>query len=111
MLLADSRYTVQARREAPDARMEIVYGDLMSRWPELVASVGAKRVAVEAGFVPYATWQKLAAAAPDVELIPVDGWIEADRAIKEPAELERVAAACAVADRALAGLLPDIAPA
>jgi Xaa-Pro aminopeptidase len=110
VLLADSRYTVQARREAPDARMEIVYGDLMSRWPELVASVGAKRVAVEAGFVPYATWQKLAAAAPDVELIPVDGWIEADRAIKEPAELERVAAACAVADRALAGLLPDIAP-
>jgi Xaa-Pro aminopeptidase len=110
VLLADTRYTVQARREAPDARMEIVYGDLMSRWPELVASVGAKRVAVEAGFVPYATWQKLAAAAPDVELIPVDGWIEADRAIKEPAELERVAAACAVADRALAGLLPDIAP-
>jgi Xaa-Pro aminopeptidase len=110
VLLADSRYTVQARREAPDARMEIVYGDLMSRWPELVALVGAKRVAVEAGFVPYATWQKLAAAAPDVELIPVDGWIEADRAIKEPAELERVAAACAVADRALAGLLPDMAP-
>jgi Xaa-Pro aminopeptidase len=110
VLLADSRYTVQARREAPDARMEIVYGDLMSRWPELVASVGAKRVAVEAGFVPYATWQKLAAVAPDVELIPIDGWIEADRAIKEPAELERVAAACAVADRALAGLLPDIAP-
>lgn len=110
VLLADSRYTVQARREAPDARMEIVYGDLMSRWPELVASVGAKRVAVEASFVPYATWQKLAAAAPDVELIPVDGWIEADRAIKEPAELERVAAACAVADRALAGLLPDIGP-
>ncbi len=31
-------------------------------------------------------------------------------AIKEPAELERVAAACAVADRALATLLPEIRP-
>jgi Xaa-Pro aminopeptidase len=40
----------------------------------------------------------------------VEGWIEADRAIKEPAELERVAAACAVADRALAALLPEIRP-
>jgi Xaa-Pro aminopeptidase len=38
----------------------------------------------------------------------VEGWVEADRAIKEPSELERVAAACAVADRALAGLLPAI---
>ncbi len=34
----------------------------------------------------------------------------ADRGIKEPAELERVAAACAVADRALATLLPEIRP-
>ncbi len=42
--------------------------------------------------------------------MPVEGWLEADRAIKEPAELERVAAACAVADRALATLLPEIHP-
>lgn len=110
VLFADSRYTVQARRESPDARIEIVYGDFVARWPELVASVGAKRVGVEAGLVPYSTWQKLAAAAPGVELIPVEGWIEADRAVKEPAEVERIAAACAVADRALAGLLPDIRP-
>jgi Xaa-Pro aminopeptidase len=67
-------------------------------------------VGVEAGLVSYATWQKLAEAAPDVELIPVEGWVEADRAVKEPAELERVAAACGVADRALAGLLPAIRP-
>jgi len=109
-ILADSRYTVQARREAPDARLVGAYNDLPERWPDLMASVGARRVAVEAGFVPYAQWQRLAAAAPDVELVPVEGWLEADRATKEPAELERVAAACAVADRALATLLPEISP-
>ena len=68
----------------------------------------------------HATWTELAEAAPDVELIPVDalaeagqlgpGWVEVDRATKEPAELERVAAACAIADRALAALLPEIRP-
>jgi Xaa-Pro aminopeptidase len=110
VVLADSRYTIQARREAPDARLFEVYHDLPSRWPELVASVGARRVAVEAAFVPHAVWQRLAEAAPDVELVPVEGWVEADRATKEPAELERVAAACAVADRALAALLPRIRP-
>ena len=85
-----------------------MYGDLPARWPALVGSLGARRVAVEAGFVSKATWDRLVAAAPDVELVPVEGWVEADRAVKEPAELERVAAACAVADRALAVLLPAI---
>jgi Xaa-Pro aminopeptidase len=110
VVLADSRYTIQARQEAPEARLFEAYGNLPDRWPELIGSVGARRVAVEAGFVPYATWGRLAAAAPAVELVPVEGWIEADRAIKEPAEIERVAAACAVADRALAALLPRIRP-
>lgn len=110
VLLADSRYTIQARRQAPESRLVEVYGNLPERWPEIAASIGAHRVAVEAGFVSHAAWERLAAAAPDVELVPVEGWVEEDRATKEPAELERVAAACAVADRALATLLPRIRP-
>ena len=108
VVLADSRYTIQAGREAPDARLFQAYNDLPARWPELMADVGARRVGVEAGFVPHAVWQRLVEAAPDVELVPIEGWIEADRAVKEPAELERIGAACAVADRALAALLPEI---
>ena len=110
VLFADSRYTIQARREAPETRLEQVYGDLPSRWPVLVGSIGARRLGVEAGFLAHAVWERLAAAAPAVELVPIEGWLEADRAIKEPAELERIAAACAVADRALATLLPEIKP-
>ncbi|MGZ8501833.1 MAG: M24 family metallopeptidase, partial [Candidatus Limnocylindrales bacterium] len=108
VVLADSRYRVQAERKAADARIEPVYGDLGERWPELLASLGARRVAVEAGNVSHAIWTKLADASPAVELVPVEGWLEADRATKEPAELDRVAAACAVADLALAALLAEI---
>jgi Xaa-Pro aminopeptidase len=110
VILADSRYAIQAAREAPDARIVDVGYDLPGGWPALVASVGATRVAVEAGFVSHALWRKLEVAAPEVELVPVEGWLEADRATKEATELERVAAACAVADRALATLLPRIRP-
>ncbi|MFI5254636.1 MAG: M24 family metallopeptidase [Candidatus Limnocylindrales bacterium] len=107
-VMADSRYTEQAAEECPEARVVEVYNNLLVRWPEL--TTGRRRIAAEAGFIAQATWARLAAAAPAVELVPVEGWVEADRAIKEPAELERVAAACAVADRALERLLPDIRP-
>jgi Xaa-Pro aminopeptidase len=110
VLLADSRYAIQARREASSARVVDGPRDLSTGWAALAASVGARRIGVEAALLPYATWRRLEAAAPDVELVPVEGWVEADRAIKEPAELERVAAACAVADRALATLLPKVRP-
>ena len=110
LLLADSRYTIQARQEAPDSELRPVYGDLAARWPELLAELGARRVGVEAAAMSHATWVRLAAAAPDVELVSIEGWLEADRAVKEPAETERIAAACAVADRALATLLPEVRP-
>lgn len=107
-LLADSRYTEQARREAPDAEVVFSYNDLPARWAGIAARAGVRRVAVEAEVVSHALWTALQAAAPDVELVPAAGWLEADRATKEPAELERIEAACAVADRALAALLPRI---
>jgi Xaa-Pro aminopeptidase len=108
VVLADSRYTIQAGREAPGARIEDVTYDLPARWPDLVASLGARRVAVPAGDIPHALWEALAAAAPAVELVPAGPWVDEDRAVKEPAEVERIAAA--VADRALAALLPEIRP-
>jgi Xaa-Pro aminopeptidase len=110
VVLADSRYAIQAEREVDVGRIVDGPRDLAHVWAELVAAVGARRVGVEAAVLPYGVWRRLEAAAPDVELVPVEGWVEADRAIKEPAELERVAAACAVADRSLAALLPSIRP-
>jgi len=110
VVLADSRYTLQARREAPEARIELVYHDLPEQWPRLLAGLGARRIGIEAGFVSHALWEKLASAEPSAALVPIEGWVEADRATKEPAELERIAAACAVADRALAAILPVIRP-
>jgi Xaa-Pro aminopeptidase len=109
-LLADSRYTVQARREAPDAVVDEVGYDLPGAWPRLLGRIGAWRVAVEAAAVTHALWRRLEAAAPDAELVPVEGWVESMRAIKTPDEIERIAAACAVADRALAALLPEVRP-
>ncbi len=59
VVLADSRYSIQARREAPEARIEPVLYDLPDRWKALVSPVGARRVGVEAAFVSHALWGRL----------------------------------------------------
>ena len=120
VVFADSRYTEQAEEQCAGARIEAVYHDLADRWGSLIADLRpleragsatsrrARRVAVEAAFLSYATWSRFAEAAPEVELVPVEGWVEADRAVKEPSEVERIAAASAVADAALQRLLPAL---
>ena len=108
IVLTDSRYAVQARREVPDATVQDIGYALAEAWPGLLARVGARRVALEADAVSHALWQQLEAAAPDVEHVPAEPWIASMRATKTPDEVERVAAACAVADRALAVLAPEI---
>jgi Xaa-Pro aminopeptidase len=109
-VLADSRYTIAVERDCPGATLYEIEVQLTDTWADLVATAGVKRIAVEAMTIPHLTWERLKAAAPDVELVPIEGWVEADRQHKEPSELERVAAACAISDRALAALLPSIRP-
>ena len=109
-VLVDSRYTVQARREAPLATA-LDYGsdagETIGRW--LVAH-GVRRCGLDPQAVRHAVWERIAATASGVELVPLKGFGGVQRARKEPAEIERITAACAVADRALARLLPQIRP-
>src|SRR5450756_1461302 len=110
VLLADSRYRLQATAQAPGTRIENTTYDLAAIWPNLVKSLGARRVAVETALVSHQLWGQLRAASPEVELVEAVGWIEADRVVKEPAEIERITAACAVADRALASIVRRVRP-
>jgi Xaa-Pro aminopeptidase len=110
VVLADSRYRLQATAQTTGARIEDTTYELAAHWRGWLESLGARRVALESNLVSHQLWNQLAAAAPEVELVEAAGWIEADRAIKEPAEVERIASACAVADRSLAAMLRRIKP-
>ena len=52
VVLADSRYTIQAHEEAPEARVEQCGYDLPARWPELLAGLrpGGGTTLVTMGF-------------------------------------------------------------
>ena len=117
VVVADSRYRLQAIEECPASRVVELASGFVEAWPELVASLraigggaagGVRRIGVEAGFLSHAEWLRLAEATPSLQLVPVEGLVEGQRQSKETAELERVRAACAVADAALSATLPEI---
>jgi len=109
-ILADSRYTVQARREAALATPLDPGSDPGAAIASWANAHGVRNLGVDPGAIRHAIWERIREAAPGLTLTPTRGWGVALRAVKEPAEIERIAAACAVADRALAAVLPRLLP-
>ena len=109
-IFADSRYTVQARREAALATPLDPGSDPGAAIAAWAKAHGVRSLGVDPGAIRHAIWERTREAAPGLTLTPTKGWGVALRAVKEPAEIERIAAACAVADRALAAVLPKLLP-
>jgi Xaa-Pro aminopeptidase len=109
-IFADSRYTVQARREAALATALDPGSDPGAAIAAWTKAHGVRNLGLDPGAIRHAIWERIVEAAPGITLTPAKGWGVALRAVKEPAEIERIAAACAVADRALAAILPKIVP-
>jgi Xaa-Pro aminopeptidase len=96
--LTDFRYVEQARAQVPDFDREQAPQDFLTAlgdgWPE-----GELRVGFEADHVTVRGHQRLREIVPDrVELVPVQGVVEAERAVKEPEEVARIRAAAEVVD-------------
>jgi Xaa-Pro aminopeptidase len=107
-IVADSRYTVQARREATLATPLDPGGDTGAAIAAWASAHGVRTLAADPGVIRHAIWERIVTAGSGIELLPAKGWSGELRAVKDVTEIERIAAACAVADRALAALLPKI---
>jgi Xaa-Pro aminopeptidase len=110
---SDGRYRTQAAEQLAAAGVEAVIeiGVTMAAQREAVArAVDADaRVGLEAHAVTWAQQRELAEAFSGHELVPTDGLVEQLRRVKEPGEVARIRAACAIADDALGALLPRLA--
>lgn len=107
-IFADSRYTVQARREAPTATPLDPGSDPGAAIAAWAKTHGVRSLAADPASIRHAVWERILAAGEGLELVHAKGWGTDLRATKDANEIERIAAACAVADRALAAVLPRI---
>ncbi len=99
-LYTDFRYIERARAAEGVEAVETPRAVLPTLAELLSGSVG-----FEADHVTYAGWQTL--RANGLELVPTQGVVEALRAVKEPAELDAIRAACAISDRAFEALAQE----
>jgi Xaa-Pro aminopeptidase len=109
----DGRYRTQAGEQLAlsqvDAHIEI--GATVSAQRDALAAMlpPASRLGLEAHVVTWAQQRDLERALAGHELVPTDGLVERLRRVKEPGEVARIRAACAIADDALGALLPTLA--
>jgi len=98
-LATDFRYWTQAETQAP--AFSLFHFSANARLVDFVQSAGATTIGVEAGHLTLADFDKLR-AADGVTWQPLTETIEPMRAIKSPAEIEKIQAAAAITDRVMA---------
>jgi Xaa-Pro aminopeptidase len=105
ILGTDGRYGDRARAETASAGAtvyaETTRAGLHDRLNASLA--GAARVALDPSSTSQAEWARLAAA---LNIEPMESLVGVERQVKDPAEIERMAAAAAAADAALADVEP-----
>ncbi|WP_158412252.1 M24 family metallopeptidase [Ilumatobacter nonamiensis] len=102
----DGRYGDKAREETAGTGATIVVEQRADRLHRrLVELLGDTEVALDASAVTHSTWTRLAA---DIDLVNRPSPITRARRMKDAAEVERIAAAAACADGALAEVEPNL---
>jgi len=104
VLATDFRYIEQATSQAPDYEIVRITNNLDDWFPGLVSNLDIKRLGFEAGDITFDLHHRLRDALNKkrvpVKLVPVDGMVEALRAVKEPTEVELIKKAAAITDAA-----------
>jgi len=113
VLVTDGRYAEQSREQLAAAGVDgrVVIGATADdqRAALVDAVAGCPRLGLEAHGLTWAQQREFSTWFTGHELVPTHDLVEGVRRVKEAAEVARIRAACAIADDALAELLPTLA--
>jgi len=114
ILATDSRYTVQARSQAPEYEIFTVTGDIRGWFPGLAAGLNIKRLGFEEGHLTFSLYRRLCdilgKGKTGLEFVPVEGIVEPLRAVKEPGEIELISQAAEISDAAMDYIRGELHP-
>ncbi|MDR7417495.1 MAG: Xaa-Pro peptidase family protein [Armatimonadota bacterium] len=106
-LVVDFRYVEQAAAQTRGFACVRANGPLIEGASEIVRRTGARRVAVEAEYLPVGQFRKLAEGIAPAEAVPVDG-IDHIRWVKSAEEIAAIRRSLRVAEAAFLDVVPLI---
>ncbi len=114
LLATDSRYELQARREAPDYEVVCYKEGLAKELPALVERLNISRLGFESVRLSVQQHQKIQKALKksgnSTRLLPVEDLVESLRIVKDESEVEQTRCALQLAESAFTACLPQIRP-
>src|SRR5579885_378324 len=112
VFITDSRYTIQARDEVKDLPVETYSSP--TEMSEFVAQqlkkLGVQKVGFEKVNTSYDQYEKLKGKLNGIELIPASDLFSDLRLVKAPEEIEKIKAACRLADSCFEHVLRLLQP-
>jgi Xaa-Pro aminopeptidase len=109
LLLVDGRYTTQAGKEAPGARVAL-YRDKASGIADTLSAQGVDRVGFEPAAATVELLTSLRRKAKKVRWTPLQAKLGAIRAVKDPGEIRLICKASRIAAAALRSTLEFLRP-
>lgn len=108
VLLSDTRYSTQIRNECGDQKLDVEIRDAGSTLLEVLEKVLRKAKVRALGFesdsVTHESYEGLAEAAANTDLIPTSGITECLRAVKDRQEIKDIRLAVQIAERGMGTL-------
>ena len=107
-IFVDFRYMEQARQMAPDFQVVRATASPLATAVEWLKDSAVDRIGFEEECLTVADYRQLTARIAAEQWVPIR--LDGLRAVKDPAELEKITVAAAIADEALTEILPLIRP-
>lgn len=114
LLETDSRYTIQAEKQAAGFEVITHQQGLINELPEIFSRLKTRRLGFEGGYLIWELYQEAKAKgsshSPPVELIPLSGMVEEMRQIKDPEEVEALSRSARLMAEVLAQVIEELRP-
>jgi len=108
VLITDRRYEVEAGEEAPDCQIIFAEQGYLQQLASYLAKLERPRAGFESQHLSYANYRKLVELADAAELVPVEGVVEGQRAIKDDTEIAAIRQAAQMVSGAVPQVLAEL---
>lgn len=114
ILITDSRYTLEARKEASDFQVQTLKQDLIEDFPHLAHGLGMEKMGFEQNYLTCGFYSKIEerfkSLSPPISFVPLDDPVEKLREVKDAAEINALKASADLVSSILEELIGKLKP-